>query len=97
MARIELAALDHNYNFDREQATSEGIKRYRVLFPKDTKAWVAKPTADETKSYEYFHEISTPVLKSRSMEQNPIRHHTIVCGVCRAQSISKRECALCWV
>ena len=75
MARIQLAALDHNYNIDREQATtSAGIIRYKVVFPKATKAWVAKPIA-ETKSYEDLHEISTSVLKSRSMEQNPIRHH----------------------
>ena len=73
-ARIQLAALDHNQNIGREQAaTSEGITRYDV-FPEATKAWVAKPIA-ETKSYEYLHKISTSVLKSRSMEQNPIRHH----------------------
>ena len=75
MTRIQLVALDHNYNIDREQATtSKGIKRYKVVFPKATKAWVAKPIA-ETKSYQYLHEISTSVLKRRSMEHTPIRHH----------------------
>ena len=68
MARIQLAAHDHNYNIDREQQVEEsrGIKLYFLK--------LAKPIA-ETKSYEYLHEISTSVLKSRSMEQNPIRHH----------------------
>ena len=52
LARVELAALDHNANVGREQArikkpnsvsAQEGDLQYRTAFSKQTKQWVVKP------------------------------------------------------
>lgn len=48
VARSQLAALHHNANTEREQAIAskgenEGELRYKIVFPKRTKDWVAKP------------------------------------------------------
>ena len=53
VARIELAALNHNANTGREQARSskgenEGELKYKIVFPKRTKEWVAKPAIEKT-------------------------------------------------
>lgn len=53
VARTQLAALDHNANTGREQAEAskgenEGELRYRVVFPKRTKDWIAKPVMEKT-------------------------------------------------
>lgn len=52
-ARSQLAALDHNANTGREQATvtrgtNQGELKYKVVFPKHTKEWVAKPIMEKT-------------------------------------------------
>ena len=42
-ARSQLAMLRHNYNLHREQAkTKAGDMRWKVVFPKSKKQWVAK-------------------------------------------------------
>ena len=52
--RTALAALDNNYNVGRFQArTNSGDPRYKVVYPKGRKDWVAKPIT-ETKSYNYL-------------------------------------------
>ena len=48
LARTQLAALDHNFNTQREQAVvtrgpNKGEKRYNVVCPKQRNNWVAKP------------------------------------------------------
>ena len=53
VARTELAALNHNANTGREQARSskgenEGELKYKIVFPKRTKEWVAKPAIEKT-------------------------------------------------
>ena len=53
VARTQLAALDHNANTGREQAivskgVNEGELRYKVVFPKRTKEWIAKPIMEKT-------------------------------------------------
>ena len=53
VARTQLAALDHNANTGREQATSskgesEGELRYKVVYPKRSKEWIAKPVMEKT-------------------------------------------------
>ena len=53
VARTQLAALDHNGNTGREQATSskgasEGELRYKVVYPKRSKEWIAKPVMEKT-------------------------------------------------
>ena len=52
VARTRLAALDHNANTGRQQATvsrgeNEGELSYKVVFPKQTKEWVAKPIMEK--------------------------------------------------
>ena len=56
VARTQLAALDHNANTGRQQATvsrgeNEGELRYKVVFPKQTKEWVAKPIMEKTREH----------------------------------------------
>ena len=53
VARTQLAATDHNANTGREQAqASRGENtdelRYKLVFPKRTKEWVAKPVKEKT-------------------------------------------------
>lgn len=50
----QLAILDHNYNTDRQQATTfQGRPRYRMAYSKGTKRWVPK-TIKEKKQYNYL-------------------------------------------
>ena len=56
VARTQLAALDHNANTGRQQATvsrgaNQGELQYKVVFPKNTKEWVAKPIFEKTSNY----------------------------------------------
>ena len=56
VAHTQLAALDHNANTGRQQATvsrgeNEGELRYKVVFPKQTKEWVAKPIMEKTREH----------------------------------------------
>ena len=56
VARTQLAALDHNANTGRQQAivsrgANQGELQYKVVFPKNTKEWVAKPIFEKTINY----------------------------------------------
>ena len=53
VARTQLAALDHNANTSRDHATAskgenEGELRFKVVFPKRSKEWIAKPIMEKT-------------------------------------------------
>ena len=53
VARTQLAAPDHNANTGRQQATvtrgaNQGELQYKLVFPKHTKEWVAKPIMEKT-------------------------------------------------
>ena len=53
VARTQLSALDHNANTGRQHATSskganQGELQYKIVFPKHTKEWVAKPILEKT-------------------------------------------------
>ena len=53
IARSQLAALDHNANASRNHVTvlsreNEEELRYKVVFPKRSKEWVAKPIKETT-------------------------------------------------
>ena len=53
VACTQLAALDHNANTGRQQATvtkgaNQGELQYKLVFPKHTKEWVAKPIRKKT-------------------------------------------------
>ena len=63
--RTALAALDNNYNVGRFQArTNSGDPRYKVVYPKGRKDWVAKPIT-ETKSYNYLAPMVHKVIEAR--------------------------------
>ena len=52
VARTQLTALDHNTNTGRKQATAtkganQGELQYKLVFPKHTKEWVAKPVLEK--------------------------------------------------
>lgn len=53
VVRTQLAALDHNANTGRQQATAskganQGQLQFKVVFPKHTKEWVAKRAFEKT-------------------------------------------------
>ena len=53
VARTQLAALDHNANTSRNHATAsrgenKGELRFKVVFPKRSKEWIAKPIMEKT-------------------------------------------------
>ena len=54
-ARQQLAALNHNHNVGREQArTAGGAERWKLVFPKAKKQWVAKKMYEKkTTTYLY--------------------------------------------
>ncbi|XP_019640935.1 PREDICTED: uncharacterized protein LOC109482594 [Branchiostoma belcheri] len=63
MGRMKLAVLDHNYNVDREQATTkEGEKRWDTSWRKRTKAWTARRVY-EGKTYEYKDDLMAEVVR----------------------------------
>lgn len=64
LARSQLA--DHNHYIDRQQVKGSNGTRWSV-FPKATKAWVAKPIA-QPKTYDYLQEMVNSVIQRRSME-----------------------------
>ena len=54
VGRSQLAALDHNANTSRNHSTVSSKEndeelRYKVVFPKRSKEWVAKPIMQKTK------------------------------------------------
>ena len=73
IVRTTLAALDHNHNTNRNQATvkkssvrsgREGAKRYRVACPKSKKKWVCKPIY-EGKQYGYVYDMMATVITKK--------------------------------
>ena len=69
IARTQLAALDHNNNVHRSQATTaQEERRYRVVFPKAKKSWITKPIM-EAKSYQYVDGMLAAVVEQR--KSNP--------------------------
>ena len=52
VAHTQLTALDHNTNTGRKQATAtkganQGELQYKLVFPKHTEEWVAKPVLEK--------------------------------------------------
>ena len=73
IAQTQLAALDHNNNVDRSQATTaHEQKRYKVVFPKAKKQWIAKPIM-EPKSYGYLNDMLAAVLERRSTTHKSLK------------------------
>ncbi|XP_045184343.2 uncharacterized protein LOC123542510 [Mercenaria mercenaria] len=79
-ARTQLAALDHNFNVNRSQATikkgqRKGEARYRTECPKMSKEWVAKKVYEE-KSYEHVHKLMDRAvfsLQNNHLPERPVK------------------------
>ena len=80
VARTQLAALDHNANNGRQQATvtrgaNQGELQYKLVFPKHTKEWVAKPIIMEKPSRDYLNPIlDTIVDRKRQKPMKGVQH-----------------------
>lgn len=62
VSRTQLAVIDHNCNVGREIATTiSGEERYRCVYPKLQKKWVAKPIYKE-KTYQFVHDLLSEVI-----------------------------------
>ena len=66
VARTQLAVIDHNSNTGRKQATvtrgkNKGNKKYKLVFPKRQKKWVAKPVKTR-KSYSFVEDLMEAVF-----------------------------------
>ena len=66
VARTQLAVIDHTSNTGRNQATvtrgkNKGEKKYKLVFPKGQKKWVAKPIKIE-KSYSFVQDLMESVF-----------------------------------
>ena len=68
--RLQLAALDHNHNVDRKQATIQkprkgtgpaGDLRYRTRFSKATQQWIVEPIK-EAKSFKFVENLLVDVV-----------------------------------
>lgn len=64
-ARTQLACLDHNFNTSREQSTTaQGKEKWKMVFPKSKKKWVAKPIYQK-KTSAYLHELMVSVYETK--------------------------------
>ena len=66
VARTQLAIIDHNSNTGRKQATvtrgkNKGNMKYKLVFPKGQKKWVAKPVKTR-KSYSFVEDVMEAVF-----------------------------------
>ena len=66
VARTHLAVIDHNSNTGRKQATvtrgkNKGNIKYKLVFPKGQKKWVAKPVKTR-KSYSFVEDLMEAVF-----------------------------------
>lgn len=82
VSRTQLAVIDHNCNVGRGVATTaSGDERYKCVYPKLQKQWVAKPIYEE-KTYQFVHyllrdtillkegEIEAPALERPNLPKN---------------------------
>lgn len=73
LARLQLAALDHNMNLQRKQATTKaGEHRFRLVHPKSKKEWVVKPIY-EKKEYSHLQDLMLDTVNLRQSEKEPIK------------------------
>lgn len=74
--RTALAVIDHNLNQNRGQKISnDGQALYKVVFPKATAHWVAKPVYND-KSYRWVSAIMQLVLMQKINHVLPIKERS---------------------
>lgn len=74
VACTQLAALDHNANTGRAQATSskgesEGELRYKVVYPKRSKEWIAKPIMEKT-TRDHLYPMLDAIVERKTQDAN---------------------------
>ena len=77
VARTQLAVIDHNSNTARKQATivkgsKKGEKKYKVVFPKGKKKWVAKPVMAR-RSFTFIQNLMEDVLSFNNDGQGNLK------------------------
>eukprot|EP00117_Sycon_ciliatum_P037637 scpid64077/ scgid28111/ len=66
LARQQLAALNHNNNVGRKQARkADGTERWKLVFPKAKKAWVARKIYSK-KSISYMYRLMQDVMETKA-------------------------------
>lgn len=72
-ARLQLAALDHNFHLTREQATTKaGDKRSHQTYLKHTKQWDVVPVRS-AKQYVYMPKLQMKMLEFRAKDIQVVR------------------------
>ena len=75
-ARLQLAALDHNFHLTRDQATTKaGDKRSHRTYRKRTKQWDVVPIRS-AKQYVYMPELQMKMLEFRAKGIQVVRPPT---------------------
>ena len=96
VARTQLAALDHNANAGRAQATSskgesEGELRYKVVYPKRSKEWIAKPIMEKT-TRDHLYPMLDAIVERKTQDSNersaPLTAPHIPCNIANSSSTS---------
>ena len=73
MARVTLAAIDHNMHVFRSHAkTADGKFKYARKYSKRTKKWHAEPVKVD-KEYKYLPFLLSSVLKRRHVDKGSVR------------------------
>ena len=81
--RTQLAIIDNNWNAGREVATTEaGDPRFKCVYPKLQKKWVAKPMYEE-KSYQFVDYLirDTILLKQGAINVPPLQRPVLPANI----------------
>lgn len=81
--RTQLAIIDNNWNAGREVATTEaGEARFKCVYPKLQKKWVAKPIYEE-KSYQFVQDLirDTIRLKQGAIDVPPLQRPALPANI----------------
>ena len=87
VARTQLAAFDQNFNIGKSQAVASagphtGEDRYKVIFPKGQKTWVAKPVY-QRKSHAYVSDMLFDFVNVRFSRER-VAAAPLPSGFCRS-------------
>ena len=89
----QLAVIDNNWNAGREIATTKnGEARYKCVYPKLQKKWVAKPIYEE-KSYQFVKELmmDTILMKQGEIQVAPVQVPAIPANIAPVARGSKQD------
>ena len=91
--RTQLAVIDNNWNAGRNVATTEsGEERFKCVYPKFQKKWVAKPIYEE-KSYQFVEDLmrDTVLLKQGAINVAPLQTPVLPANIAPTPRGNKKE------